>query len=129
MRSSPWTRRLTAAALAVGCVVPVVLCGELSSGALLGVGIGGGAVAALGVARRSGEAARPVGRRALPWAGWLAAVLGWELVALSDVDLPTVSDLADPLLAHPAARGVATLGWLAAGGWLLARPRHRTAPS
>jgi hypothetical protein len=55
----------------------------------------------------------------------VAAVVGWELITLADDDMPTVSDLADPALAHPALRGAATLCWLAAGAWLLTRPRHR----
>jgi hypothetical protein len=47
----------------------------------------------------------------------------FELVALASDTLPTVSDLADPALADPVARGAATLGWLAAGAWLTTRPR------
>jgi hypothetical protein len=50
--------------------------------------------------------------------------MSWELVTLADDNLPTFSCLADPVLAHPAARGVATLVWLGAGAWLLSRP-HR----
>ncbi|CCG03662.1 conserved membrane protein of unknown function [Blastococcus saxobsidens DD2] len=113
----------------MACVTAVVVWGELSTGALVAVGLTGAAMAAVGVARRSGGAAAPVGRRGLPWLGWFAAVLGWELVTLADDDLPTVSDLADPLLASPAVRGLATLGWLAVGAWLLARPRRRTTAS
>ncbi|MEX5716936.1 hypothetical protein [Geodermatophilus maliterrae] len=128
MRSSPVARRLTSVAVAVpGAVVVavVVVGGELSPAALLAVGTAGAVVAGLGLARRSGEAAPPVGRRALPWLGWLVAAGAWELVTLADDDVPTVSDLADPLLAHPVLRGAATVCWLAAGAWLLARPRRR----
>ncbi|MGY1770916.1 hypothetical protein [Blastococcus sp. SYSU D00813] len=125
MVSSRSARRLTWAAVAVVCVVAVVGSGELSTGALLvlsGVGL---AVAGTGLARRTGAAAPPVGRRGLPWLGWLAAGLVWEVVTLAADDLPTVSDLADPLLAHPPVRAAATVGWVAAGAWLLARPGPR----
>ncbi len=124
MTSSPSRHRLTSAVVAVPCVAAVVVWGELSLGALLAVGATGALIVGLGLARRSGEAAAPVGRRGLPWLGWLAAAVSWELVTLADDDLPTVSDLADPLLAHPVLRGAATVCWLAAGAWLLARPRR-----
>jgi hypothetical protein len=98
--------------------------GELSTGALVAVGGTGVLVAVVGLADRAGEAAPPVGRRGLPWVGWLAAAVAWEVLALLDEDLPTLSDLADPLLAHPPVRGVATVVWLVVGVWLVARPRH-----
>ncbi|MGY1711864.1 hypothetical protein ACI8AC_20400 [Geodermatophilus sp. SYSU D00758] len=138
MESPPEPRRPTPAAVAVACVAVgaavvvaagVGLSGELSPGALVAVGTAGGAVAVAAMARRSGAAARPVGRRGLPWAVWAAAALGWELVTLLHDGLPTASDLADPVLAHPVARGAATLCWLAAGAWLLTRPRSRSHPS
>ena len=44
------------------------------------------------------------------------------MVALLDDDVPTVSDLADPVLAVPAIRAAATLLWCAVGAWLVARP-------
>jgi hypothetical protein len=85
-------------------------------------------VAVVGLARRAGEAALPVGRRGLPWLGWLAAGVAWELLALLDDDVPTLSDLADPVLAHPPVRAAATVAWLIAGAWLLARPGRHTPP-
>ena len=124
MASSPFACRLTSAAVAVPCVLAVATWGELSVGALLAVGTAGAMVTGLALARRSGEAAAPVGRRGLPWLGWLTAAVFWELVTLADHDLPTASDLADPLLAHPVVRGGATVCWLAAGAWLLTRPRR-----
>ena len=96
--------------------------GESSTGALLAVGSTGVLVAVMGLARRAGEAAPPVGRRGLPWVGWLTAAVAWEVLTLLDDDLPTLSDLADVPLANPLVRGAATLGWLAAGAWLVARP-------
>ncbi len=116
---------LTWLALAVGCVAAVVVFGELSTGALLAVGGTAALGAAVGVHRRAGAAARPVGRRGLPWLGWVAAGLLWEAVTLLDDDLPTVSDLGDPLLAAPPARAAATVVWLVAGAWLVTRPRTR----
>ena len=129
VRCSPCARRLACTAVAVACVTGVVVGGELSGGALLAVGLTALLGFALGVRWRSGEAASPVGRRGLPWLGWLAAVLLWEGVTLADDSLPTVSDLADPLLASPVVRGTATAGWLAVGAWLLARPGRRTPAS
>ncbi|SNS17037.1 hypothetical protein SAMN06893096_102331 [Geodermatophilus pulveris] len=102
----------------------VAVSGQLSAGALVAVAAAGAAVTATGLARRAGAGAPPVGRRGLPWLVWLAAALGWELVTLADADLPTLSDLADPVLAVPLVRGAATLAWLAAGAWLLTRPRR-----
>jgi hypothetical protein len=81
-------------------------------------------VAGAGILRRAGEAAAPVGRGALPWLAWLAALAAWEALALAGQDIPTVSDLADPVLAHPLVRAAATAGWLAVGAWLIGRPRH-----
>ena len=124
MTSSHFARRATVTAGAMSCVAAVMAWGELSLGALLAVGTAGTIMAGLGLVRRSGEAAPPVGRRGLPWLVWVAAAVSWELLTLAD-DMPTMSDLADPALAHPALRGAATLCWLAAGGWLITRPRYR----
>ncbi len=118
-------RRLACAAAAVACAAAVAVAGELSAGALLAVAAAGLAVAGVGLTRRAGAAAPPVGRRGTPWLGWLGACAAWELGTLAHDDLPTLSDLADPVLAHPVARAVATVGWLAAGAWLVARPRPR----
>jgi hypothetical protein len=125
MRCSRSARRLTCAAATVSCAAVVAVAGELSTGALLAVAAAGAVVAAAGLARRAGAAAAPVGRRGLPWLGWLAAAVVWELVTLADDDLPTLSDLADPVLASPVLRGGATLAWLAAGTWLVTRPGPR----
>jgi hypothetical protein len=127
--SAHFLRGVTVAAGAISCVAAVVVWGELSLGALLAVGTAGTIVVVLGLVRRSGEAARPVGCRGLPWLVWATAAVSWELFALARDELPTVSDLADPLLVHPALRGAATLCWLAAGMWLLARPSSRPATS
>jgi hypothetical protein len=127
--SAQFLRGATVATGAMSCVAAVMVWGELSLGALLAVGAAGTTVVVLGLVRRSGEAARPVGFRGLPWLVWTASAVAWELIALADDDLPTVSDLADPLLAHPALRGAATLCWLAAGVWLLARPSSRAPAS
>ena len=118
-------RRLTWVTAAVACAAAVAASGELSVGALLAVAAAGLVVAGVGLARRAGAAAPRVGRRGLPWLGWLAAAVLWEVVALADDDLPTLSDLADPVLASPVLRGGATLAWLAAGTWLVTRPGPR----
>ena len=125
MVPSPSARRLTRLAAAAACTTAVAVSGELSTGALVAVAAAGVLVVVAGLGRRAGAAAPPVGRRGLPWLGWLAGGLAAEVAALLDDDLPALSDLADPLLAHPAARAAATLAWLAAGAWLLARPGSR----
>lgn len=127
MPSSRSSRQLAWLTLGVPCVVAVVVYGELSTGALVAVGSTGALLAGVGLTQRVGEAAPPVGSGGLPWLGWLVAVAAWELLTLVDGALRTLSDLLDPVLAHPGPRGVATLGWLAAGAWLLARPRQRDA--
>jgi hypothetical protein len=127
--SAHFLRGATVAAGAMSCVAAVMIWGELSLGALLAVGTAGVVIAGRALLQRSGESARPVGRRGLPWLAWTAAAVSWELVALAHEDLQTVSDLADPVLTHPALRGAATLCWLAAGVWLLARPSSRPAAS
>jgi hypothetical protein len=125
MRCSRSARRLTWAAAAGACAAAVAVAGELSAGALLAVAAAGAVVTAAALTRRAGAEAAPVGRRGLPWLGWLAAAVTWELVTLADDDLPTLSDLADPVLASPVLRGGATLAWLAAGAWLVTRPGRR----
>jgi hypothetical protein len=122
---TPATRRLAPVLLGAPCVAVVVVYGELSREALVAVAVTGAVLAGVGLTRRAGEAAPPVGRRGLPWLAWLAAAVAWELLTLVREDLPTLSDLLDPVLAVPALRGAATVGWLAAGAWLLARPRSR----
>ncbi|MGY1632502.1 hypothetical protein ACI784_12430 [Geodermatophilus sp. SYSU D01186] len=123
MAPVPAARRLTLAALSGTCVVTVAVAGELSVGALVAVAGAGLVVSGVALLRRAGGAAPPVGRRGLPWLVWLAAAGAWELAALADGGLPTLSDLADPVLAHPLVRAAATACWLAAGAWLAARPR------
>jgi hypothetical protein len=122
---SRWACWLTSLTVGLSCAAAVTVFGELSIGALLAVGGTGLLVTVVGLARRAGEAAPPVGRAGLPWLGWLAAGVAWEFFALLDDEVSTVSDLADPVLAHPAVRAAATLAWLLAGAWLLRRPRHR----
>jgi hypothetical protein len=108
---------------AVGCAVAVGVFGELSTGALVAVGTAGAVVVALALGRRSGAGTPPVAVHSPAWVAVLVVVLTWEGVALTSGVLPTVSDLADPVLAEPVVRGLATLCWLAGGAWLVARPR------
>jgi hypothetical protein len=115
-------------ALALVCAGTVAVSGELSPGALLAVVAAGIVVSAVSLSRRAGKAAPPVGRRGRPWAALLSAAVAWELGTLAHEGLPTLSDLADPALAHPALRGTATACWLAAGAWLAARPGRPRRP-
>lgn len=126
------SRRLPRAALGcalglvgVAVVIVVTRYGELSGEALVAVGAVGAVLAVVGLARRSGEAAPPVGRRGAGWLVWLTALGAWELLTLSHDSLWTVSDLLDPVLAHPLPRAVATVGWFLGGLWLVDRPGRR----
>ena len=112
-----------AAVVAVGCAAAVAGFGELSTGALVVVLAAGTVVVGVGLVRRTGRGAPPVGRAVLPWLPLLAAVGVWELATLTSDRAPTVSDLLDPVLGIPVIRAVATLAWLAAGAWLVTRPR------
>jgi hypothetical protein len=108
--------------LSIPVVATVATFGELSVQALLVVSATGLAIVWRGLARRAGAAAAPVGVGGLPWCAWLVVLALWELAMDLDDRVPTLSDLADPVLAHPVLRGLATVGWLAAGFWLVARP-------
>jgi hypothetical protein len=121
--SSPSPERAALLLVGAACVVAVARYGELSGGAFVAVTTTGVALAAVAVRRRVGESAPRVGRRARPWAGWLLAAAICELYTLADDDVPTISDLLDPALAHSWLRGLATVAWLAGGAWLLSRPR------
>ena len=114
---------LPAGTLTVAIVATVVTYGELSAEAFAAVLGGGCLLAAVGLARRSGSGLGATGRDGLPWLLWLALVALWELFAFVGHDrLPTLSDLADPVLAHSFPRGISTLIWLAGGFWLITRP-------
>ncbi|MGK5171551.1 hypothetical protein [Geodermatophilus sp. CPCC 205761] len=121
-------RRAVPVVVGVPCVVVVTVSGELTPAALLAVTGAGGVVAAVALAARSGATAPPVGRAGRPWLLWIALVLAWEVTVLALPGVPSLSDLLDPVLAQPLVRAAATAGWLAAGGWLLARPSGRDRP-
>lgn len=91
---------------------------------LLVLGVGG-ALSWLGLSGRAGR--RPVPVRLGPGAAWwlvpalaLALVEGYAFSRDSIVDYPTLSLLADPMLAHYLPRAVGYFGWLA-GFWALVR--------
>lgn len=126
------TRPAAAAALALGaaaaaCATAVAWFGELSPGAMAAVTSTGTLVAASGMVRRAGAGSQAVGRPRVAWLLLAGTVTAYEAVALLRGDVPSLSDLADPLLAVPAVRGAATVLWLAAGAWLAARPTGRAA--
>ena len=103
-------------------MVAVAVSGELSPAALLAVAAAGGVVTAVALVRRAGAGSPEVGRPLRVPVVLVAAAAAVELVALARDDLPTLSDLLDPVLAHPVARAAATAGWLATGAWLATRP-------
>lgn len=121
-----WTAPVVAGLPAVAVVM---VYGELSWEALAAVGVTGTALATVGLVRRAGEAAPTVGRRGLAWLVWATAAFAWELATLAADSLVSLSDLLDPVLAHPLLRGAAAVGWLLAGAWLLTRPRRVQVPS
>ena len=123
--SSRWASTCALSALGAACVAVVAVHGELSGEALVAVAGTGTALTAVALLRRAGAAADPVGRSGAPWLVWLLAALGWELLTFAAGGLPTLSDLMDPVLLHPAPRGAATAGWLVAGAWLVSRPGQR----
>ena len=116
-----------AATATIGCATAVAWFGELSPGSLVAVTVAGTLVAGRGMVRQAGAGSPAVGRPPIAWWVLLGAGAASEGVALVRADLPTLSDLADPLLAVPAARGAATVLWLALGAWLAARPTGRAA--
>jgi hypothetical protein len=124
LSSPPRTRPAAAIAVtgAVGVALAVGLGGELSPAAHVAVLTAGAVVLGVGLLRRAGAGGRPDGRRSAVWLGVLVLVLAWEALALAADDLPTISDLLDPVLAPPAARAAATLAWLAVGARLATRP-------
>jgi hypothetical protein len=131
----PWSARRTrrdgrvvlwtVAAVATAAVVGRY--GELTRPALAAVLAAGVGVGAVGLARRAGSAAPAVGRAAAAaWLAWLVVLVAWEsYTRFVDRDVPTLSDLLDPVFAHRAVRAGATLLWFAAGVWLVNRPSNR----
>lgn len=111
----------TVAAIPVAATVGTY--GELTPEAFVAVIVAGFALSGVALRRRSGSGAEPASRTALVWLVWLVAVGLWELnTVLHESRLPTLSDLMDPILAHPLIRATATAAWFLAGIWLLARP-------
>ena len=109
-------------ALALGCAAAVAAYGELHAGSLIAVGTTGTFIAGVGLIRRTGAGSPSEGRMPGVWLLLGAVLAVFEVVALLDDDVPTVSDLADPALAVPVVRAAATLVWCAVGAWLVARP-------
>jgi hypothetical protein len=115
-------RLLAWAIAAIPVAATVATYGELTVQAFLAVLLAGGALTVAALRRRAGS-----GSPAVPggpvWLAWLVAVGVWEFYTLlHEARLPTLSDLMDPVLAHPVIRGAATVVWFAAGIWLLHRP-------
>jgi Family of unknown function (DUF6186) len=108
--------------LALGCAAAVAAYGELHAGSLVAVATTGTLIAGVGLSRRTGAGSPSDGRLPRAWLLLGAVLAVVEVVALLDDDVPTVSDLADPVLAVPVIRAAATLGWCAGGAWLVARP-------
>ncbi len=94
-------RLITAVAVvcALGVGVTVGLGGELSPAAHVAVLTAGAVVVGIGLTRRTGAGGAAGGRRGAAWFSVLALALAWEAVALARGELPTISDLLDPVLA------------------------------
>ena len=114
------------AVAAIPVAATVATYGELTIQAFVAVLVSGGVLTAAALRRRAGSAA-PAVPGAVVWLVWLVAVGLWELYTfLHQQRLPTLSDLTDPILAHPLVRGAATVAWFSAGIWLLRRPTSAT---
>jgi hypothetical protein len=121
-------RMLAWAITAIPVAATVATYGELTVQAFVAVLLSGGALMVAALRRRagSGSPAVPGGR---VWLAWLVVLGVWEFYTLlHEAHLPTLSDLMDPILAHPMIRGAATVVWFAAGIWLLRRPSTAEIP-
>ena len=121
-RTRPRPTTAVAVVCGVGVGLTVGLGGELSPAAHVAVLTAGAGVVAVGLIRRAGAGSRPAGAPAVRWLVWPALALVWEAVALVADDLPTISDLLDPVLAPAVVRAAATLAWLTVGARLATRP-------
>ncbi len=84
--------------------------------ALVAVGVAGTVAIVVGTRHRGEAGAHPDG--VLVWAVLLALLAGWELAAYLQeprADHPTLSSLADQVLAERPARALAFLLWVAVG--------------
>ncbi len=108
--------------LALSCAAAVGVYGELDRRSLVAVTTAGTLVAVVGLLRRTGAGSPRGGSLPRVWLVLGAALAVFEVVALLHDDVPTVSDLADPVLGVPAVRAAATLVWCAVGAWLVTRP-------
>jgi hypothetical protein len=109
----------------VAYALVAALCRPLTGPALAAVLIAGIPVCWLGIRRRA-QAGEPVdARSATLWLGIAGVAVAFELVLLwlgpNDADHPTLSTLADPLLATYPGRVAGYLLWLGAGAWLVSR--------
>lgn len=119
LRTLAWTLA------AIPVAATVATFGELTIQAFVAVTVAGVALISVGLVQRAGSASPVVGRLGFVWLGWLVAVSLWELTMfLNNARYPTLSDLMDPVLAHPLLRAAATVVWFAAGVWLVRRPRR-----
>lgn len=117
-----WLRPLACASLVLPAVTTVVIYGELSAEALVAVLGAGILLAGVALARRAGSGTPALPASGRPWLWWLSLLALWEVLTFAS-GLPTLSDLADPLLADRLLRATAMLIWFAVGCWLATRPR------
>jgi hypothetical protein len=118
------SRRVAVAAAVVGYATVAALCRPLTGPALLAVLAAGVPLLWLGVRRRP-RSAPPVGTRsAAVWLGIGSAVGAFELglrLGPNDTAHPTLSTLADPVLATYPGRVLGYVLWLGVGAWLVSR--------
>ncbi|MFH1331075.1 MAG: hypothetical protein ABIJ48_10550 [Actinomycetota bacterium] len=130
-RPVPWTRTWTAGCVIGGYGALAGTPARFSWPATAAVSVAGVAVLVLAgrsAARyRAVPPARPAGSAA--WAAVFVGIALWELVNLllqpsfttGSYDHPTLSVLADPMLASTAGRSAALTAWLGAGWYLVDR--------
>ena len=121
---APGRRRAAIAGGVLAYAAVAALCRPLTEPALAAVLLAGLPLCWVGLRRRS-RRAEPVGGRSVAvWLGLGVVAGGFELalrLGPNDDAHPTLSTLADPLLATYPGRVVGYAGWLAAGLWLASR--------
>lgn len=117
-------RRAVVAGAVVAYASVAALCRPLTEPALAAVLLAGLPLCWLGVRRRPAPARRAGRSSVAVWSGLGVVAGGFELalrLGPDDVAHPTLSTLADPLLATYPGRVAGYVLWLGAGLWLVRR--------
>lgn len=121
----PSLRRHVVVAVAAGAyALAAAVCRPQTAPALFAVAVVGVPLFCIGVWRRP-RAARPAGARsAAVWLGLAGVGVAFELglwFGPDDIEHPTLSTLADPLLSTYPGRVAGYAAWIGSGLWLVTR--------